>query len=95
MSENSNTGTLVMAFTGGALLGAGLALLFAPQSGRKTRQQIKGMAEDVEERAEEMVQEALESIQEAGKKGEKWAGKAKDYVLDKKAQLASVLDTAH
>lgn len=43
-NKNSNMNAAA-ALIGGALLGAGIALLFAPQSGRKTRRQIRKFAE--------------------------------------------------
>ncbi len=55
MSENNSTpvGGFLAAFTIGALVGAGIALLYAPQSGEETRrllaakgQELKGMARD-------------------------------------------------
>lgn len=97
MNENSSnqTGTILLAFAGGAAFGAGLALLFAPQSGRATRRKIGSMAEDMEESAEEMVREASQGLKEARKKGTEWVGQVKDYVGAKKAELGTALDGAH
>ncbi len=40
-SKNSyGTGSLLLAAVGGALVGAGVAMLLAPKSGRETRQQL-------------------------------------------------------
>ncbi len=46
MSENNgfSAGHVVMAFAGGAALGAAVALLTAPQSGAKTREMIRDRA---------------------------------------------------
>jgi gas vesicle protein len=46
---NKNTAVALLA---GALLGAGVALLFAPQSGRKTRRDIRQFAEKAGNKAE-------------------------------------------
>jgi gas vesicle protein len=46
----------------GALLGAGVALLFAPKSGRKTRRDIRQFAEKVGNRAEAARMELQHSI---------------------------------
>ena len=51
-SPSGATAALI-AFAGGALLGAGLALLFAPQSGRKTRGQIGDLAEKAKDLVDE------------------------------------------
>ncbi len=40
----ANLGKLLVAFAGGALIGAAAALLFAPKSGEETRKQIAGLA---------------------------------------------------
>jgi gas vesicle protein len=43
--------TVLLAFTGGALLGAVAALLLAPRSGEETRRRIAGAAEDTRDAA--------------------------------------------
>lgn len=48
MAKNNISGLLV-SFTVGGLIGAGLALLFAPQSGQKTRRKIVDAYEDAKE----------------------------------------------
>jgi gas vesicle protein len=52
MSENnhSTVGTLIGAFFTGALLGAGLALLFAPVTGKEARQAIANQYEELKEK---------------------------------------------
>jgi gas vesicle protein len=53
-------------FLTGAALGAGLALLFAPQTGSETRKQIKDVsgkvADDVKENYEKISKEAKKSV---------------------------------
>ncbi len=44
------------------LLGAGLALLFAPRSGRDTRAQLKTKATDLKEQAEDGLSSARETL---------------------------------
>jgi gas vesicle protein len=56
---NKNTTTALIA---GALLGAGVALLFAPQSGRKTRRDIRQFAEKARNKAEAAQLELRHSI---------------------------------
>ena len=59
MSETSSNhiGTIT-AFAIGALAGAGLALLFAPQSGSETREQLAQKGRDVRDRAEQALNDA-------------------------------------
>ncbi|HNX96208.1 MAG TPA: YtxH domain-containing protein [Candidatus Aminicenantes bacterium] len=47
MSEEKTGLKVVVSFLSGAAIGAGLALLFAPKSGKETRQQIKELADRV------------------------------------------------
>ncbi len=49
--EDNNGGTVLISFLVGGIIGAGLALLFAPYSGRKMRGKIADMAEDVRDYA--------------------------------------------
>lgn len=48
MTKNSTT-NLILSFALGGLVGAGLALLYAPYSGEKTRRKIMGAVEDAAE----------------------------------------------
>src|SRR5687767_1333922 len=50
-------------FLGGAAIGAGVALLMAPMSGKQLRSEIGKRASDVKERAKERVEELEERIQ--------------------------------
>ncbi len=56
---NRNTATALIA---GVLLGAGIALLFAPQSGRQTRRDIRRFTEKVGSKAEAARLELQRSI---------------------------------
>jgi gas vesicle protein len=46
----------------GVVLGTGLGLLIAPQSGSRTRRQLKNMMEDASERAGEIADDAKEAV---------------------------------
>lgn len=46
----------------GVVLGTGLGLLMAPQSGSRTRRQLKNMMEDASERAGEFAGDAKEAV---------------------------------
>lgn len=53
MSEEKGCGgSCVVAFLLGGVIGAGLALLYAPVSGREARQKIGDLAGDMKKRAE-------------------------------------------
>ena len=56
--------TAVVAFLGGAALGAIAALLLAPQSGHRTREQLRGYAaSEAGQRFEEAVSEGKEFVE--------------------------------
>ena len=65
--ENSNqVGGIVTAFAVGALVGAGIALLYAPQSGRETRDLLARRANELKEKAGDALDDAKEMVR--GKK---------------------------
>ena len=51
----------------GALVGAGVALLLAPQSGRRTRRHIVRAAEDLTESARDTIGDATDDARRAGR----------------------------
>jgi len=63
MSERENQATVgAMMLIAGGVIGAGLALLFAPQSGKKTRRQIIRYSKKVRNEAEARVQDTVHSL---------------------------------
>ena len=63
-------GTALITFLAGAAVGSGLALLFAPKSGREMRGQIKDLSDDAVSKIKEYAtdaQERIKSTYEAGK----------------------------
>ena len=64
----------------GALVGAGVALLYAPQTGEETRKQLKTKADEAKKKGLAMKKEALEKMEEvkdeAAEKVEEYKGKA-------------------
>lgn len=52
----------------GGLVGAGTALLLAPQSGERTRRKIRHAAEDIGGRAEETLEHAAEDAKRAAER---------------------------
>jgi gas vesicle protein len=59
------TGSGMIPFVWGALLGAAAALLLAPKSGAETQQELKDRARRLRERAEEKAGELQETLQDA------------------------------
>ena len=56
----NQVGGIVAAFAVGALVGAGIALLYAPQSGRETRELLARKTRELKEKAGDTLVEAKE-----------------------------------
>jgi gas vesicle protein len=83
MNKNTAAANAATVFIGGALLGAVVALLFAPQSGRKTRRYIHQLGEGAGNKAEavqlelrhsidNIIEEVTEKLQEGLDRGVDW-----------------------
>lgn len=60
--DDNNAGSVLISFLIGGIIGAGLALLFAPHSGKKTRGKISDMAEDAKDYASDYARKLKEKI---------------------------------
>ena len=54
-SHDDRNRSILAALVVGGLVGAGVALLLAPQSGKRTRQQIADLAEDLKDYATDLT----------------------------------------
>jgi gas vesicle protein len=63
------TGSGLIPFVWGALIGAAAALLLAPKSGAETQQELKERARKLRERAEEKAGELQDTLQDAFSQG--------------------------
>jgi len=66
MREDSGygAGSVFLSFLLGGIVGAGLAMLLAPQSGRETRQRIRELAEDAKDRFGATVEKGKEFFEQ-------------------------------
>jgi gas vesicle protein len=69
MSNEKDVSSIILSFFLGTLAGATLALLLAPEPGRKTRRRIKEFAEDVVEKAQDSLEEVKDKVDFAAEKG--------------------------
>ena len=83
--EGYSSGSVLLSFLLGGVVGAGLALLFAPQSGRETRQKIKDLTDDVKEKSAEYVNQVKEKATSLVEEG-------KGYYDEKKSILKSAVE---
>lgn len=79
------TGSVLMSFILGGIVGAGIALFFAPKSGSETRQRIKDFAEEVKDKAQNYIEDAKEKISTGLDKG-------KGFYQDKKSILSTAFE---
>lgn len=66
-----------LALVTGIVLGTGLGLLLAPQSGARTRRQLRNMVEDATERVSEFADDAKETVNEVVERGKKFVAAGK------------------
>ena len=69
MSENTGS-KMFFSFLTGAAIGAGLALLFAPQSGKETRKQIKDFSEKLGGEVKDEVEKLSEKAKDLRRRGQ-------------------------
>ena len=62
-SENCNAGGVFVAFLAGGVIGAGIALLYAPVSGKEARVKINDVVEDMKKRSESWTTDMKKKVE--------------------------------
>ena len=99
MAEERHTclGT-VFTFLTGAAIGAGLALLFAPQTGEETRKKIKDisdkLADDAKDNYEKITKEAQKAIESVKETSDKAVDQVKTFIDSAKEGFKKELEEA-
>jgi gas vesicle protein len=78
-------GAVGLAFVTGGLAGAAVALLLAPQSGRESREQVRGYARRAEEHVHELADKATQVLDQALDKG-------REFIKDKQAVVTEAVE---
>ncbi|MEJ2032088.1 MAG: YtxH domain-containing protein [Deltaproteobacteria bacterium] len=101
--ESCSSGVAVLSFLTGTAIGAAIALLLAPRSGRETREmiteygtdfkdravdEIRGRSEDTIERGRNMIERGKEMIS----RGTEMANQGREYLDEKKKALSSAIE---
>lgn len=93
-----DSGSTAKWFLFGALLGAGLGLLFAPQSGERTRRDISRRARKLRRDAEETFDEVIDEVETRGRKVkaqvEEWVEDVGDEVREGRRTLERTANSA-
>jgi gas vesicle protein len=83
--ERESSGAAVGSFVMGALVGAGLAFLFAPRSGAETQEEIRERARQLREGAETRVRDAQRQLEER-------LGEARDGIRTRISEVKDAVD---
>lgn len=97
MAENSNNATVgALLLVAGGIIGAGVALLFAPQSGERTRKDISRYARKVKRKTEGVVDDFADAVSEmvetVSEKAEDILEKGKDMAYEAKKDLVKAIE---
>ena len=97
MADNDNravAGALML--IAGGIIGAGVALLFAPQSGERTRRDIARYTRKARRKAEEVVDEfsdtVADMVETVSEKAEDLLDKGRDMSYEAKKELVKVIE---
>lgn len=80
----TSSGSWLLTFILGGLIGAAVALLLAPKSGSQTREQLKDMAQGAKEKAEGYYGQAKNKMTDAMQKGS-------ELIQQKKSEIESAV----
>lgn len=80
-----NAGSVLLSFLAGAAVGAGIALLYAPKTGKELRESIRDLTDDAVDKIKEYTKEAQEKVKTTLEEG-------KDIFMEKKTILSSAIE---
>jgi gas vesicle protein len=90
--RNGGASGVVLSFLVGALSGAALAILFAPRSGRETRELLGERLRETSERGREAGEKALQKGREAAEDAARYLDRQKDALEKRRDRLASAVE---
>ncbi|MFA5353336.1 MAG: YtxH domain-containing protein [Thermodesulfovibrionales bacterium] len=83
--EGFGAGSVLLSFLLGGMVGAGVALLMAPQSGQETRRRIREFTDDARDRASDYVSQTKERVSSTVEMG-------KDLLDEKKSAITAAFE---
>ncbi len=91
MANEQESGNFMFAFLSGALLGAGVALLFAPQKGDEARDRLRDYAQKTRENLGQWSGEAKDRLNRVAEKGREVAQKGREIAEKQGAAVNDAL----
>jgi gas vesicle protein len=91
-SDDRGTSGIILAFALGALSGAALAILFAPRSGRETRELIGGKLRDTADRGRKLGEQALEKGRAIAEDASGYIDRQRDALERRRERLAAAVE---
>jgi gas vesicle protein len=90
--RNAGTSGVVLSFLLGALSGAALAILFAPRSGRETREILGDKLRETADRSRRLGEQAVEKGREAAEDASGYLERQRDALEKRRDRLAAAVE---
>ena len=90
--ERAGTSGVILSFLLGALSGAALAILFAPRSGRETREMLGEKLRETADRSRRLGEQALERGREAAEDASGYLERQRDVLEKRRDRLAAAVE---
>ncbi|VAX30733.1 hypothetical protein MNBD_NITROSPIRAE03-2089 [hydrothermal vent metagenome] len=90
--EGYGVGSMFFAFLLGGFVGAGMALILAPQSGSETRKRVRDLAEDVKEKTSGIKEKVTQGVEQSKEAVSTTLEKGKEFIGEKKSALSSAIE---
>jgi gas vesicle protein len=90
--RSAGTSGVVLSFLLGALSGAALAILFAPRSGRETREMLGEKLRETAERGRRLGEQALEKGREAAQDASGYLDRQRESLEKRRDRLAAAVE---
>ncbi len=91
-SDDRGTQGLILSFMLGALSGAAIAILFAPRSGRETREMLGEKLRETAERSRRLGEQAIEKTREMAEDATGYLDRQRDALERRRDRLAAAVE---
>jgi gas vesicle protein len=90
--RSAGTSGVVLSFLLGALSGAALAILFAPRSGRETRERLGEKLRETADRSRRIGEQTVEKGREAARDASDYVERQRDALEKRRDRLAAAVE---